>query len=106
MNQPNEECGHGDLYLHALLSKNKAHSEHLAALREAAPDALHFEDKIRGCVPPSEREAFQKLSNTIQSGDTIVMWWLTAFGRDFSQALNAIRALLEKGVTLKPYVNH
>ncbi|ELB2964395.1 recombinase family protein [Vibrio parahaemolyticus] len=81
--------------------KNKAHSEHLAALREAAPDALHFEDKIRGCVPPSEREAFQKLSNTIQSGDTIVMWWLTAFGRDFSQALNAIRALLEKGVTLK-----
>ncbi len=47
-------------YIYTLLSKNKAHSEHLAALREAAPDALHFEDKIRGCVPPFRKRSVSK----------------------------------------------
>lgn len=42
--------------------KNKAHSEHLAALREAAPDALHFEDKIRGCVPLQKEKRFKNLA--------------------------------------------
>ncbi|HHP0511369.1 TPA: recombinase family protein [Vibrio harveyi] len=81
--------------------KNRAYPEQLNTLRTFAPKAVHFEDKVRGCTPPAERHAFQQLINTVQSGDTVVFWWLTAFGRDFSQALSTIQTLLNKGVTLK-----
>lgn len=81
--------------------KNRAYPEQLKTLRTFAPGAVHFEDKVRGCTPPAERHAFQQLINTVQSGDTLVLWWLTAFGRDFSQALSTIQTLLNKGVTLK-----
>ncbi|PFG58581.1 DNA invertase Pin-like site-specific DNA recombinase [Vibrio sp. ES.051] len=79
---------------------NRAYQEHLAALQAFVPDAQHFEDQVRGCIPPSEREAFQRLMNTVETGDTIVMWWLTVFSRDFSQARKTIKSLLDKGVTL------
>lgn len=40
--------------------KNKAHSEHLAALREAAPDALHFEDKNSWLRSPFRKRSVSK----------------------------------------------
>ncbi|NMT56176.1 recombinase family protein, partial [Vibrio parahaemolyticus] len=55
----------------------------------------------RGCMPPAERKAFLQLLDSVRAVDTIVLCWLTAFGRDFSQALNTIKMLLDKGVTLK-----
>ncbi|MGU3844386.1 recombinase family protein, partial [Vibrio diabolicus] len=86
-------------YLYTRYSpKNRAYQEHLGVLKAFVPDAQHFEDKVRGCMPPAEREAFQQLLNIVKAGDTIVLWWLTAFGRDFSQALNTIKVLLAKGV--------
>lgn len=81
--------------------KNRAYPEQLSALKAFAPEAIHLEDKVRGCTPPAERQAFQQLLTTVQTGDTVVLWWLTAFGRDFSQALSTIQTLLNKGVTLK-----
>ncbi|AXY03521.1 recombinase family protein [Vibrio alfacsensis] len=81
--------------------KNRAYQEQLNALQVIDPDAQHFEDQLHGCVAPEEQEAFQKLLNIVKTGDTIILWWLTAFGRDFSQALNTITTLLDKGVTLK-----
>ncbi|MFZ8769839.1 recombinase family protein [Vibrio harveyi] len=81
--------------------KNRAYPEQLNALKAFVPEAIHLEDKVRGCTPPAERQAFQQLLTTVQTGDTVVLWWLTAFGRDFSQALSTIQTLLNKGVTLK-----
>ncbi len=89
-------------YLYTRYSpKNRAYQEHLEALKTLAPTAQHFEDQLRACVPPEEREAFQKLLHIVCSGDTVIIWWLTVFGRDFSQAFNTITALLDKGITLK-----
>jgi DNA invertase Pin-like site-specific DNA recombinase len=81
--------------------RNLAYSENLKILKELDPEAKHFEDQLRGCVPPAERLAFQQLVNIIQPGDTVIVWWLTAFGRDFNQSLNTINQLLDKKVTLK-----
>nr|WP_319556800.1 recombinase family protein [uncultured Vibrio sp.] len=89
-------------YLYSRYSpRNRAYSENLSILKAAAPEAMHFEDEGRGCIPPTEREAFQKLLDTVESGDTVIIWWLTTFGRDFSQSLNTIELLLNKNVTLK-----
>lgn len=89
-------------YLYSRYSpRNRAYSENLSILKAAAPKAIHFEDQGRGCIPPTEREAFQKLLDTVESGDTVIIWWLTTFGRDFSQSLNTIELLLNKNVTLK-----
>lgn len=89
-------------YLYSRYSpRNRAYSENLKILKSAAPEAKHFEDKLRGCVPPAERRAFQQLINAIQPGDTVIIWWLTTFGREFNQALNTIKQLLDKKVTLK-----
>lgn len=89
-------------YLYSRYSpRNRAYSENLSILKAAAPDAQHFEDKARGCIPPTERESFQQLLEIIKPGDTIIIWWLTTFGRDFSQSLNTIELLLNKNVTLK-----
>ena len=78
--------------------KNRAYPEQLNTLKAYAPEAVHLEDKVRGCTPPAERQAFQQLLNTVQTGDTVVLWWLTAFGRDFSQALSTIQTLLNKAI--------
>lgn len=89
-------------YLYSRYSpRNRAYSENLSILKAAAPEAQHFEDKARGCIPPTEREAFQKLLDTVESGDTVIIWWLTTFGRDFSQSLNTIELLLNKNVNLQ-----
>ena len=89
-------------YLYSRYSpRNHAYTENLSILKAADPKAQHFEDKTHGCIPPTERESFQQLLNIIKPGDTVIIWWLTAFGRDFSQSLNAIELLLSKNVTLK-----
>ncbi len=89
-------------YLYSRYSpRNRAYSENLSILKAAAPEAQHFEDRARGCIPPTEREAFQKLLDTVESGDTVIIWWLTTFGRDFSQSLNTIELLLNKNVNLQ-----
>ncbi|ROV57963.1 recombinase family protein [Vibrio ponticus] len=89
-------------YLYTRFSpKNQAYQEHVAALSAFAPDAKHIEDQVRGFVPPQERPAFKQMFDALQDGDTVVVWWLTAFGKDFSQVNATVRLLLNKGVTLQ-----
>ncbi|RTR29702.1 recombinase family protein [Shewanella atlantica] len=89
-------------YLYTRFSpKNKAYPEQLAAMTSLAPGAEHFQDKVRGDVPPMERTAFSQLFKSLGSGDTVLIWWLTEFGHDFSQTLQVITDLLEKGVILQ-----
>ncbi|WP_299793490.1 recombinase family protein [uncultured Shewanella sp.] len=89
-------------YLYTRFSpRNKAYPEQLAALRALVPDAEHFQDKVRGDVPPMERAAFSQLFSSLKSGDRVIIWWLTDFGHDFSQTLQVITSLLEKRVILQ-----
>ncbi len=81
--------------------KNRAYPEHLARLEKEASDNEHLQDKVRGNVPPLERAAFKQLIDKLQPGDTIYIWWLTVFGRDFSQAKATLELLLEKGVIVR-----
>ncbi|WP_417347538.1 recombinase family protein [Ferrimonas sp.] len=90
------------VYLYTRFSpKNRAYREHLDALTAAHPDAKHIEDRVKGFVPPFERPEFSKLFKALNSGDTLAIWWLTAFGRDFNQVLTTVNQILEKGVTLE-----
>ncbi|SDJ46667.1 Site-specific DNA recombinase [Ferrimonas sediminum] len=89
-------------YLYTRYSpKNRAYQEQLATMTAAFPGAAHVEDSIHGQVPPFERPQFTRLFDTLESGDTLVIWWLTAFGRDFNQVLATVNRLLDKGVALQ-----
>ncbi|BDY04893.1 recombinase family protein [Ferrimonas sp. YFM] len=90
------------VYLYTRFSpKNRAYQEHLDALTAAHPGAEHRADEVKGFVPPFERTQFSELFNRLNSGDTLAIWWLTVFGRDFCQVLSTVNRLLEKGVTLE-----
>lgn len=81
--------------------KNRAYRDQLEQLTLFAPNAVHIEDRVHGFVPPLERAEFSALAAGLHSGDTLVIWWLTVFGRDFNQASNTVTQLLEQGVTIK-----
>ncbi|GAB2647247.1 recombinase family protein [Vibrio panuliri] len=89
-------------YLYTRFSpNNQAYQQHLTMMLADLPEATHVEDKVRGFVPPLERPAFSQLFEQLQSGDTVVIWWLTAFGKDFSQVNQTVKQLLDKGVHLQ-----
>jgi DNA invertase Pin-like site-specific DNA recombinase len=89
-------------YLYSRFSpKNQAYSQQLEQLQSCAPEAKHFQDKVRGYVPAMERPEFINLLDTLKTGDTVVIWWLSAFGHDFSQALGVVERLQNKGVNLQ-----
>ncbi|KII76425.1 recombinase family protein [Vibrio renipiscarius] len=81
--------------------KNRAYQDQLQQLVTAAPDAVHVEDKVHGFVPPLERSEFSALSARLKSGDRVVIWWLTAFGRDFNQVVSVVNLLLDRGITIQ-----
>ncbi|USD43289.1 recombinase family protein [Vibrio sp. SCSIO 43135] len=80
--------------------KNRAHPEQLSALKQLSPGSEVIEDQVRGNIPPFERPAFKELFDNLSSGDCLFVWWLTAFGRDFSQAKQTLESLLDRGVTI------
>ncbi|EGU46103.1 putative recombinase [Vibrio ichthyoenteri ATCC 700023] len=81
--------------------KNRAYQDQLEQLTLFAPNAVHIEDRVHGFVAPLERAEFSALATRLNSGDTLIIWWLTVFGRDFSQASSTVTQLLEQGVTIK-----
>lgn len=89
-------------YLYTRYSpKNKSYQGQVAAMRLLAPAAEHFQDKVRGDIPPMERAAFKQLLSSVKSKDTVIIWWLTDFGHDFNQTLHTINHFLDKGVRLQ-----
>lgn len=69
----------------------------LRLLEEERCDKIFFE-RITGTK--SDRPEFQKLLETVQSGDTIVVTKLDRFARSTQDALNTIKVLFEKGVRI------
>ena len=89
-------------YLYTRFSpRNRAYQEHVDSMLTQVPDAKHVEDRVRGFIPPMERAEFYQMYQTLQAGDTVIVWWLTAFGKDFSQVNSTVNQLLDKGVTLQ-----
>lgn len=69
----------------------------LRQLEEERCDKVFFE-KITGTK--SDRPEFQKLLQTVQAGDTLVVTKLDRFARSTQDALNTIKVLFEKGVRI------
>lgn len=69
----------------------------LRLLEEERCDHIYSE-KITGTK--SERPAFQRLLQDIESGDTLVVTKLDRFARSTQDALNTIKFLFEKGVRI------
>ena len=69
----------------------------LRLLEEERCDKIYSE-KITGTK--SERPAFQRLLQDIESGDTLVVTKLDRFARSTQDALNTIKFLFEKGVRI------
>ena len=66
-------------------------------LEEEHCDKIYFE-KITGTK--KDRPEFQKLIQTIQVGDTLVVTKLDRFARSTQDALNTIKLLFEKGIKI------
>ena len=89
-------------YIYSRFSpKNTDHQQQVDALLATEPDANQVQDRVRGDVDPMAREGFRQLFDKLADGDVVWVWWLTAFGHDFTVAQATVSALLEKGVTLK-----
>lgn len=69
----------------------------LCQLEEEHCNKIFFE-KITGTK--SDRPEFQKLLQTVQAGDTLVVTKLDRFARSTQDALNTIKVLFEKGVRI------
>lgn len=69
----------------------------LRQLEEEHCDKIFFE-KITGTK--SNRPEFQKLLQTVQTGDALVVTKLDRFARSTQDALNRIKVLFEKGVRI------
>ncbi|MFC4697788.1 recombinase family protein [Enterococcus aquimarinus] len=69
----------------------------LRQLEEEHCNKIFFE-KITGTK--SDRPEFQKLLQTVQAGDTLVVTKLDRFARSTQDALNTIKLLFEKGVRI------
>lgn len=90
------------LYTYSRFSpRNPDFQPHMAALKSAFPDAIHIEDYARGRTPAMERPDFIGLVDTLQSGDTLAVHWLSSISRDFQQCQQAVQLLLDKNVTIQ-----
>lgn len=62
---------------------------------------LFTETKIRGGVPLEERPVFTDLEKKLNQGDELVVWWIDELGKEFSACVNNIKALINRGITIK-----
>ena len=75
-------------------------------IKKQFPDALIMAEEhgISGTVPVAERAVLSRLIDPIlglRKGDTLIVWWVDRIGRDYEDAESVIRALLNRGVTIK-----
>lgn len=57
-----------------------------------------------GTVPAAERAVLSRLIDPIlglRKGDILIVWWVDRIGRDYEDAESVMRALLNRGVTIK-----
>ncbi|MFS1465528.1 recombinase family protein [Vibrio lentus] len=75
-------------------------------IKKSYPNAqiMPEEHGTSGTVPASERATLSKLIDPIlglRQGDVLVVWWVDRIGRDYEDAESVMRALLNRGVTIK-----
>lgn len=63
--------------------------------------SITIEHGVSGTVPAKERPELARLLDKLRKGDTLVVWWIDRLGRDYHDAENVIRELLQKGVCIK-----
>ncbi|MGO2508169.1 MAG: recombinase family protein [Vibrio hibernica] len=61
---------------------------------------LFKETGVRGNVALLDRPQYQLLVERLATGDTLVVWWLTEFGRQFDDCYKTIEGLLDKGIQI------
>ncbi|MGF1684143.1 recombinase family protein [Photobacterium makurazakiensis] len=75
---------------------------HVAEIKAAYPSAQLFQETgVKGYVPVEERPVYQIMYEQMQEGDTLVVWWIGALGRDFERCRDAINGILNKGVCIQ-----
>ncbi|OBS96138.1 resolvase [Vibrio cyclitrophicus] len=75
-------------------------------IKKQFPDAqvMAEEHGTSGTVPAAERTVLSRLIDPIlglRNGDILIVWWVDRIGRDYEDAESVIRALLNRGVTIK-----
>ncbi|EAS43028.1 recombinase family protein [Photobacterium profundum] len=103
MNHLCDEMNMSNVVAYVRLSpKYKDFEAHVSEIKDAYPNVKLFtETGIKGYVPAEERPVFQSLDEQLQAGDTLVVWWISALGRDFECCNNTMRTLLAKGVHIQ-----
>ncbi|HBV75836.1 MULTISPECIES: recombinase family protein [Vibrio] len=75
----------------------------IEAMKNITQKLLFIEKGVRGHVPLDERPQFQLAISQINTGDTLLIWWMTDFGLGFKLAYDVITDLLSKGITVKTH---
>lgn len=70
-------------------------------LQQYQSDVILFKETgVRGNVALLDRPQYQLLAERLTTGDTLVVWWLTEFGRQFDDCYKTIEGLLDEGVKI------
>lgn len=84
--------------IHDIDSRIEAFSQHSEDV------TLFSETKIRGNVPLLERPAFSELSEKLEKGDELIVWWIDELGQEFANCVSNVKMLIDKGITIKTIV--
>jgi putative DNA-invertase from lambdoid prophage Rac len=63
-------------------------------------DRIYVEHGVSGKVPAMDREEFAKLSERLQSGDSVVVSKLDRLGRDILDVIQTVRSFADRNVVL------
>jgi len=74
--------------------------EEWAAKHNLRIDRFFEDDATSGVVPPKKRPGFSKLWETLQPGDTLIVFELSRLGRSLKDIVFLAEELRERGVTL------
>ncbi|WED22546.1 recombinase family protein [Vibrio sp. JC009] len=81
--------------------KNPNIEDDIASMKQRFPQLSMYEErKIRGFVAAEERPVLQKMLSELNSGDTVIVWWLDVLGGHFADVRDTICKILDKGAKL------
>lgn len=81
-----------------------ASQEHDIKKQYPTAEIMAEEHGTSGTVPANERPILSKLIDPtfgLRQGDILIVWWVDRIGRDYEDAESVMRALLNRGVTIK-----
>lgn len=85
-------------------TKDQTTEQQLAQIQSAGylieKDRVYVEHGVSGKVPALQREQFSKLTERMDSGDSLVVTKLDRLGRDMLDVIATIRDLTDRGVSI------